>query len=113
MSSIITKARYLRKEKTKAEEILWQKLRNSNLGIKFRRQHPLDKYILDFYAPAIKLAIEIDGVSHIIPENKDYDQERTQYLESKNISVVRFWNSQIEKDLENTLNEIKAKIARV
>jgi 5-methyltetrahydrofolate--homocysteine methyltransferase/ATP-dependent helicase HrpA len=106
----ILKARYLRKEETKAEKILWQKLRNNKLGIKFRRQHPLDMFIIDFYAPLIKLTIELDGSIHNLKENKEYDKERRLYLESKNIKVLRFWNSEIEKDLEKVLQKIKAEI---
>jgi len=107
---IIIKARYLRQEETKTEQILWKELRNKNIGMKFRRQHPIDMFILDFYAPKIKLAIELDGSSHTIKENKEYDRERTKYLESKNIKVLRFWNLEIEKDLKNVLNKIKEKI---
>ena len=101
----MTKARYLRKEETEAEKILWEELRNSKIGIKFRRQHPIDKFILDFYAPKIKLAIELDGKDH--KENKRYDKIRTEFLESKNIKVLRFWNSEVEKDLKGVLKKIK------
>ena len=103
----IVKARYLRKEETKAEKILWEKLRNNNLNVKFRRQHPFDMYILDFYAPAIKLAIELDGSIHNSKEAKEYDKERTEYLELKKIEVIRFWNSEIENNLESTIKKIK------
>ena len=103
----IVKARYLRKEETKAEKILWEKLRNNNLNVKFRRQHPFDMYILDFYAPAIKLAIELDGSIHNSKEAKEYDKERTEYLELKKIKVIRFWNSEIENNLESTIKKIK------
>jgi cyclase len=106
----ILKARVLRQEETKAEKILWQKLRNKKLGIKFRRQHPIDMYILDFYAPDIKLAIELDGSLHKEKENKEWDKDRTDYLNLKNIEVLRFWNSEIENDLENSLNKIRNKI---
>ena len=106
----IIKARYLRKEETKAEKMLWGKLRNKNLGVRFRRQHPLDMYILDFYAPEIELAIELDGSIHKIKENKEYDIERTKYLNSKYISELRFWNSEVKNDLENVLSKIKEKI---
>ena len=99
------KARYLRKEETEAEKILWEELRNKKLGVKFRRQHPLDKFILDFYAPTIRLAIELDGSSH--KENQAYDKERTRYLESKNITVLRFWNSETENNLEEVLVKIR------
>ena len=103
----IIKARYLRKEETKAEKILWQELRNNNLGVKFRRQQPVDMFILDFYAPSIMLAIELDGSVHKEKDNKEYDKERTKYLESKGVKVIRLWNGDVENNLENTLNKIK------
>lgn len=102
----IIKARYLRREETKAEKILWQNLRNCNVGVKFRRQHPIDMFIVNFFAPSIKLAIELDGSTHN-KESKEYDKNRTKYLESKNIKVVRFWNSEIENNLEIVLNKIR------
>jgi len=106
----IIKARYLRQEETKTEQILWKKLRNKSLGIRWRRQHPIDMFILDFYAPEIKLAIELDGSVHKTKENKEYDEERTNYLKYKGIKVIRFWDSEIEKDLENVLAKIKGEI---
>jgi very-short-patch-repair endonuclease len=109
----IIKARYLRKEETKAEQILWKKLRNKNLGLRWRRQHPIDMYILDFYAPEVKLAIELDGSVHQTKESREYDETRTNYLKFKDIKVIRFWNSEVEKDLENVLNKIKEKIKQL
>lgn len=106
----IFKARYLRKEQTIAEEILWKELRNKKLEIRFRRQHPIDMYIIDFYAPEIKLAIELDGSTHKSKDAKEYDRERTDYLELKYINEIRFWNSEIAKDLNKVLNIIKEKI---
>ncbi len=106
----IIKTIYLRKKETKAEKILWQELRNSNLGIKFRRQYPIDMYILDFYAPKIRLSIELDGSIHKLKETKEYDVERRMYLESKYIYELRFWNSEIENNLNSVLNKIKTKI---
>lgn len=106
---IVLKARVLRREETRAEKILWEKLRNKKLGVKFRRQHPVDMYILDFYAPDIKLAIELDGSTHNIKENREYDNDRKEYLKSKGIEILRFWNSEMEKNLESVLNKIKSK----
>ncbi len=102
----ITKARYLRREETRAEKMLWEALRNRKLGIKFRRQHPLEKFVLDFYAPKIKLAIELDGSPH--KENFEYDSSRTEYLKSQDIKVLRFWNNEIEKNLGEVLDKIRA-----
>lgn len=103
----IVKARFLRQVETKIEKIIWEKLRNNNLGIKFRRQHPVGDFVVDFFAPSIKLAVELDGNQHGTKDGKEYDEMRTQFLESKGITVIRFWNSEIENDLENVLNKIK------
>lgn len=111
--TIITNAKLLRKEATKAEQILWEKLRNKNLGIKFRRQHPFDMFIIDFYAPSIKLAIELDGSVHTSVANKDYDEMRTDYLECRYINVLRFWNSEVERNLEEVLNKIREEIKKL
>lgn len=104
---IIKKARFLRKEDTKAEQILWKTLRGNKLGIKWRRQHPIDMYILDFYSPQINLCIELDGSVHRNQDSKEYDHARENYLKSKNISVLRFWNGEIEKDLNNVIDKIR------
>ncbi|MCX6757892.1 MAG: endonuclease domain-containing protein [Candidatus Nomurabacteria bacterium] len=108
--TIVPKARYLRKEATEAEKILWEELRKDKIGITFRRQHPIDKFILDFYAPKIKLAIELDGEIH--KENQEYDKMRTEYLNSKNIKVIRFWNSEVENNLKKVLAKIKIEIKK-
>jgi len=108
-SQTIAKARYLRREETLAEKLLWGKLRNKNLGVKFRRQHPIERFILDFYAPEIKLAIELDGGDH--RKNAEYDKARSEYLLSQNIKVIRFWNSEIEKDLNKAIDRIKKEIS--
>ena len=105
--SIITKARYLRKAETPAEKLLWEKLRGNKLGVKFRRQHPIDMFILDFYAPTVNLAIELDGSVHDIKANKEYDGERTNYLESKYITVLRFFNSEVERNIDSVLDRIR------
>ncbi|OGI60568.1 hypothetical protein A2641_03480 [Candidatus Nomurabacteria bacterium RIFCSPHIGHO2_01_FULL_37_25] len=106
--NLIVKARYLRHKETKAEKMLWRELRNRKLGIKFRRQHPLEKFILDFYAPEIKLCVELDGSSH--KENLEYDKLRTEYLKSNEIRTIRFWNREVETNLENVLEKIKKEI---
>ena len=111
--SIIVKARYLRKESTKSEEMLWRALRGNKLGMRFRRQHPFDMFVIDFYAPSIKLAIELDGSSHNLKENKEYDEMRTDYLESKYLHVLRFWNSEVENNLDKVLDKIKKEIQKL
>lgn len=105
MQNTKEKVRYLRQESTKAEKILWRKIRNRQLGVKFRRQHPIGNYVLDFYAPEEKFCIELDGSEH--KENTEYDNERTGFLNSKKIKVLRFWNHEIEQNLDKVIDKIK------
>jgi very-short-patch-repair endonuclease len=106
----IIKARFLRKRGTEVEKILWEELRNNNLGVKFRRQHPISNFVVDFYAPKHKLAIELDGSVHNSLDAKEYDEMRTKFLEKEGIILIRFWNNEIEQDLSNVLLKIKDKI---
>ena len=90
---------------TQAEQLLWQKLRARRLcGLKFRRQHPLGPYIVDFYCSEKRLVIEVDGPIHNNLEKKD--NERAQMLEQHNYQVIRFTNEQIQSDLQWVLVEI-------
>ena len=101
-------SKILRKTQTDAEDIIWQSLRNRKiLGFKFRRQHPLGKYIADFYCYEAKLVIEIDGGIHNQLENKEYDNGRSFELEELGITVIRFINKEVEDNLEKVLNSIK------
>ncbi len=87
--------RRLRKEQTYTEALVWRYLRNRKLsGCKFRRQYSIDKYVIDFFAPGIKLAIEIDGDVHDQPEQKEHDLERQSYLESFGIRFIRIKNEE-------------------
>lgn len=96
----------LRKEPTPAESKLWSRLRNDQLGISFRRQHAIDKYIADFYCPSAKLVIELDGGHHLEPEEQAHDQERTKYLESRGYKVIRFWNHEVTNNIEGVIQVI-------
>jgi len=99
------RAKELRKEMTSAERILWEHLRNRQLGgFKFRRQHPMGSFIADFYCAARKLVIEIDGDIHI--SQAEADAERTHIIESFGYKVIRFHNSEIETSLQTVLNKI-------
>ena len=109
----IAKVRYLRKEQTLAEKILWRKLRNNKQGFKWRRQHPIDMYIVDFYCPKVKLAVELDGSVHNSQENREYDSNRTNYLQSKYIHLIRFWNSDVEKNTKRVLEKIQNHIKKL
>jgi len=101
----------LREEMTKAELLLWQQLKNKQmLGYKFRRQHSIGAYVVDFYCPKIKLAVEIDGMTHITNEEIEYDRQRQEEIETLGIQFLRFTNEMIFNDLNNVLNEIKGKI---
>jgi len=101
-------ARDLRKVQTKAETKLWQALRNGKVcDLKFRRQHAFDNYILDFYCHKIKLAIEVDGAVHNDPEVAAYDIVRTKNLNDNGITVLRFTNDEVEKNIKAVIQKIK------
>jgi len=88
---LLTAARELRQPQTPAEVKLWAHLRSRQIdGLKFRRQHPIDRFIIDFYCAEAKLCIEIDGDSHA--EQAEYDQARTEYLNERGYTVMRFTN---------------------
>ena len=110
-SSSFAKAQHLRQNETKAEKLLWEKLRNNQLGgIKFRRQHPINIYIADFYCHQFKLIIELDGGYHNNEEQKRKDEERTEALKLHDLCVIRFRNEEVERDIDKVLNIIKNKI---
>ena len=100
-----------REAPTKAEETLWNALKGKQLGgYKFRRQHPVSRYILDFYCHAAKLAIEVDGGYHLNPEQQEYDTKRTANLLDLGIHEIRFTNNEVMSDQEKVLAEILAEI---
>lgn len=100
-------ARELRHRETEAEEKLWSLLRNRQLrGKKFRRQHSIANYVVDFYCNESKLAIELDGNFHKEAETKEYDHSRTVLLSEIGISVLRFWNEEVINDPAKVLQEI-------
>lgn len=89
------KRRLLRKKQTFTEKILWTHLRNRQaLDYKFRRQYSIDHFIIDFYCPELKLAIELDGDVHGVPEQKEYDKARQKYLEAFGIKFIRIKNEE-------------------
>ncbi len=99
-------ARLLRRQMTDAERLLWNHLRRRHLDVRFRRQHPIGPYILDFYAPKIRLAIEVDGGQHTGETQRSLDRQRTQFLEQQGIQVLRFWNHEVLQETEHVLNLI-------
>jgi very-short-patch-repair endonuclease len=97
----------LRREQTKEEKQVWQALRAGRFaGFKFRRQHPIGSYALDFYCPEARLCIELDGFSHGAPENIHHDGKRMLFLKEQGIDVLRFWNHQWRKNRDGVLLEI-------
>ena len=97
----------LRNESTPAERELWNVLRQGTLGgYKFRRQHSVGRFILDFYCSSKRLAIELDGDSHFTDEAMEYDQERTAFLNGLNIRVLRFLNSDVHENLDAVCERI-------
>ena len=100
----------LRNNSTQAEIILWQYLKGSKLeGRKVRRQQSIGNYIVDFYCPKERLVIELDGEVHFNPEAIEYDKQRTKYLESLFINVIRFENKEVIFNIETVLRRIKSK----
>ena len=90
---------------TDVERLLWRRLRDRQLcGHKFRRQHPLGPYVLDFFCEAAKLAVELDGGQHAITEAKD--AIRTQWLEAHGCRVLRFWNNEVLTNMDGVLKTI-------
>ena len=100
-------ARELRQEPTEAEKILWEALRGKRLnGLKFRRQHPYEHYVLDFFCVEYQLAVELDGSVHGILDQAAYDEERTSFLNEHGLRVIRFRNEEVKKNLSSVLQRI-------
>ena len=99
--------RDLRNSQTKEEKILWEKLKNKQLGgFKFIRQYSVGPYILDFYCSKLRLAIELDGNQHRTISALLYDKERESYLHALDIQTIRFWNSDVDRDIEKVISRI-------
>jgi len=98
----------LRNNSTSAEAVLWTFLSRKQLGKKFRRQFSVENYILDFYCPEERLAIELDGAGHFTSSGHEYDQKRTDSLNRLDIKVIRFENRQVFDNPEELLEEIKS-----
>ena len=94
----IRRARDLRHDMTLPEIVLWQALRRSMLGLRFRRQHPIGAYILDFYCPAARLAIEVDGFAHDTAAQVQHDERRREWLAQQGVRVLRIRASDVLND---------------
>ena len=103
--------RELRRNETDAEKVLWAHLRSKQFhGMKFFRQYSKGPYILDFYCPTAKLAVELDGGQHNQYENKQYDESRSEYLKAQGIEVTRFWNHEVLLDIQSVLAGLALKV---
>lgn len=106
-------SRRLRREQTAEERGLWKELRSRRFaGFKFRRQHEVAPYFLDFYCPLARLAVELDGSGHGLPGQLEHDTERDAFLAAKGIEMLRFWNVEWNRNREGCLLEIWAALTR-
>jgi leucyl-tRNA synthetase/very-short-patch-repair endonuclease len=104
------KARDNRKEQTPAEKIIWHQIRNTKLGVRFRRQQVINNYIVDFVAFSSKLVLEIDGEYHNSPEQQEYDEKRTKVLNELGFKVIRFTNDQVFENLHYVIETINTEL---
>ena len=100
----------LRHNMTEPEKQLWQILRNSQMGVKFRRQHGIGHYIVDFYCVELKLVIEVDGESHYSEDAKAYDEIRDNFILSLGITTIRLNNDDVIKNIEGVYQYIKQQL---
>ena len=112
-SETLRAAHILRRSMTKAEAVLWKKLRDRNVfSIKFRRQHPVYNFIVDFYSHEYKLVIEVDGDIHNDEIASQYDLGRTEVLNNFGLKVIRFTNNQILYSLDSVIEKIQREIPK-
>jgi very-short-patch-repair endonuclease len=98
-------ARHLRQEQTDCEQLLWSRLRAHRLfGLKFRRQQPVGRYVVDFFCAESRLIVELDGGQHV--ERADYDEERDAWLRGEEYVVLRYWNNDVMGNLAGVLEDI-------
>src|SRR4030066_1566111 len=98
--------RELRRNQTEAEKVLWAHLRNKQFfRMKFFRQYSIGPYILDFYCPTVKLAVELDGGQHNQSDNREYGAARSEYLKAQGTDVMRFGNNEALLDIESVLSK--------
>jgi very-short-patch-repair endonuclease len=103
--------RELRRNQSDAERALWEKVRNKQFfGMKFFRQYSIGPYILDFYCPVMKLAVELDGGQHNQSNNREHDAVRSDYLKAHGINVIRFWNNEVLLNIESVLSNLMLKV---
>ncbi len=102
---LFQKAESLRQNMTQAEKLLWNRLNKNQLGYRFKTQHPIDIFIVDFYCHKFGLVVEVDGEIHF--SQQEYDAGRTADLEKYGLKVIRFTNNEITNDIEKVVSKIK------
>ena len=110
---LLENAKMNRRYMTPAESALWECLRNKNLGVRFRRQHPVFNYIPDFVCLEKQLVVEVDGDYHFIGNQQVSDDERTQYLNQYGFEVIRFTNDEVLGNIDEVLDRIKKVINNI
>lgn len=107
---LLLKRKELRHNLTPEEAVLWTQLKEKQLNSKWRKQHPIGNYILDFYCPKAKLCIELDGKEHYTYQGAKEDEKRTQFLNKRGIRVIRFENRLIWENLDGVIEVIKSEL---
>ncbi len=108
-----TKRQTLRAEMPVAEKLLWKHLRNENLGVKFRRQFSIGRYVVDFYCPSLHLAIEVDGESHAGEAAQQYDEARQSAIESLGVRFIRVSNDDVYRNALDVADGIALVVAEM
>jgi very-short-patch-repair endonuclease len=108
----VRRARDLRRRMSLPEVLVWQAVRGGQLGVRFRRQHPVGPWILDFYCHARRLAVEIDGTTHDHPDRVAMDRRRTVWLEKKGIMTLRIAASEVLENLDGVLEGLRARVGQ-
>jgi len=109
-TDLLENAKILRRNTTEAEEHLWKKIKGKKLGVKFRRQHLIDRFIADFYCHECKLVIEVDGGYHNEPNQMEYDFNRAFEIEQYDIQIIRFSNDEVLLKTDFVLQEISKRV---
>ena len=113
-SRTIVVARRLRRELTKPEVLLWAALRRRNVnGFRFRKQHPIGPYVLDFYCAAVRLAVEVDGAVHDAPDQIRHDRARDAWLGGQGVHILRFPAKYVLENLDGAYRAIEAELNRL
>jgi very-short-patch-repair endonuclease len=110
--SVFENAKELRENMTEAEIKLWSRIHNKQLGFRFKPQHPISRFIADFYCHKAKLIIEVDGEIHLGQKEKEYDTNREAVLKRFGIKVIRFTNEQVINNTDKVVEEIKKQLLK-